>query len=95
MIDSRKIERTAADAFKDLIDARIAESPGLPYNITKLSDGESQLSNGIAYCYAEVTFADGAQYGTEAFGDEAKALHYAASSYMGIESGKEPMVLIA
>jgi hypothetical protein len=71
-------ERTVIDAFKDLVEGRIEETAGLPCTITRLSERPKGLANGIAYCFAEVSFPNGVQYGIEAFGDEAHQLYEAA-----------------
>lgn len=92
---SSKDRRTVVDAFRDLVGGRIEETRGLEYKVTRLSDGKTRLSNGLAYCFAEVTFANGAQYGTEAFGDDAMALHMEASSYLENRSGQEVPMLLA
>src|SRR5262245_13489645 len=68
-------ERTAIDAFKDVIEGRIEGTDGLPWAITRISEEEKRLTNGVEYCFAEVSFPNGLQIGTEAYGDEARELH--------------------
>lgn len=72
--------RTPVDAFRELLTGQYEEISGIPCRITNLSHDKTYLSNGIQYCFAEVTFADGVQYGIEAYGDEAAALFAEASS---------------
>jgi hypothetical protein len=43
--------------------------------VTKSSQKISELLNGLAYYFVEVTFSDGTQIGIPAYGDEAVALH--------------------
>lgn len=88
-------ERTIVDAFRELVGGRIEETGGLKWKVTRLSDGKTRLTNGVAYCFAEVTFANGTQYGMEAFGDEANALHLEASTYVNDQSGQEMPLLLA
>lgn len=71
-------ERSVIDAFKDLVEGRIEETAGLHWIITRLSEKKNRLANGMAYCFAEVSFSNGVQYGIEAFGDEAHQLYEAA-----------------
>jgi hypothetical protein len=40
------------------------------------------MSNEIEYCFAEISFANGMQYGVGAFGDEAEALREETSIYL-------------
>lgn len=68
-------ERTVIDAFKDLVEGRIEETAALSWTITRLSEKSNGLANGMAYCFAEVSFSNGVQYGIEAFGDEAHQLY--------------------
>jgi len=74
-------EKTPVDALRELVTGRYEETRGLPWSITKLSMGKTIMSNGIDYCFAEVSFPNGIQYGIEAFGDEAVALRKEASIY--------------
>lgn len=80
------------DAFKSLVsgEARSSEeisSSGSTYRITRLSEEGTYLCNGLEYCFVEVTFGDGVQYGIDAYGDEALALRREA---LGVVSGLVP-----
>ena len=72
-------ERTVIDAFKDLVEGRNEETAGLPWTITRLSEKINRLAGGMEYCFAEVSFSNGVQYGIEAFGDEAHQLYEEAT----------------
>ena len=74
-------EKTPVDALREVVTGRYEETRGLPWSVTKLSMDKTMMSNGIEYCYAEVSFANGIQYGIEAFGEEAEALRKEASIY--------------
>ena len=43
--------------------------------ITKTSNEISYMRNRIEYCFVEVTFSDGTQYGLQAYGQEANQLY--------------------
>ena len=88
-------ERTTVDAFRELVEGRIEETRGLQWKVTRLSDGKKRLSNGVEYCFAEITLENGTQYGMEAFGDEAIALHSEVSSYVSNGCRRETPVLLA
>ena len=74
-------EKTPVDALREVVSGRYEETRGLPWSITKLSSDKTFMTNGIEYCFAEVSFSNGIQYGIEAFGDEAVALRKEASMY--------------
>ena len=77
-----KKEKTPVDALREVVAGRYEETKGLPWSITNLSSDKTFISNGIEYCFAEVSFANGIQYGIEAFGDEAEALRKEVSIYL-------------
>jgi hypothetical protein len=79
-------ERTPVDAFRELLSGEYEETKGIPWSITNLSRDKTFLSNGIRYCFVEVTFANGVQYGTEAYGEDALALLAEASSHIDLKS---------
>ncbi|HLG37205.1 MAG TPA: hypothetical protein VI338_03660 [Nitrososphaera sp.] len=85
IVDLKK-EKTPVDALRELVTGTYEETRGLPWSITKLSMGKTIMSNGLDYCFAEVSFSNGIQYGIEAFGDEAVALRKEASIYFHPES---------
>lgn len=80
-IGAFKKEKTPVDALREVVAGRYEETRGFPWSITKLSRDKTFKSNGIEYCFAEVSFANGIQYGIEAFGDEAEALRKEVSIY--------------
>lgn len=92
-------KRTPVDMFSELLTGQYEEVKGIPCRITKLSPEKTYLSNGIQYCFAEVTFANGVQYGIEAYGDEAARLFAEASSCIRPSSDQslvgEPLLLTA
>lgn len=74
-------KRTVIDALRDLLAGKYDETKRLSWTITRLTDPSVRLPNGIPYCFTEVTFSDGSQYGMEGFGDDAmklyqKSLHF-------------------
>jgi hypothetical protein len=73
-------ERTPVDAFRELLTGAYEETRGIPWTITNLSRDKTFISNGLQYCFVEVTFANGVQYMTEAYGDDALALFAEASN---------------
>lgn len=81
VIETLRKEKTPVDALREVVTGRYEETRGLPWSITKLSIDKTIMSNGIEYCFAEVSFANGIQYGIEAFGEEAEALRKEASIY--------------
>ena len=69
---------SATEALKGLMAGTAAEleEKGLECQITKLiSPSSGQLSNGIDYCFVEVTCENGVQYGIPAYGKEAEELY--------------------
>lgn len=78
-------ERTPVDAFRELLYGEYEETKGIPWRITNLTGDKTFLSNGIRYCFVEVTFANGVQYGTEAYGEDALALLAEASSHIDLK----------
>jgi len=72
-------ERTATDAFRELVRGEMPETKGISYRVTRLSGQNARTPNGLDYCSVEVTFANGVQYGIEAFGEEGIALRKVAS----------------
>lgn len=71
--------KSAADALESLIKSE-TQRAGSQCRITKLPSKVSIMTNGIEYCFVEVTCSIGGQYGIEAFGQEAQELHAVASS---------------
>jgi hypothetical protein len=65
--------KSAADALQGLFVTK--GSPAC--RITRVPK-PGLMANGIEYCFVEVTCAEGAQYGIEAFGGEAKDLYASA-----------------
>ena len=93
-------EKTPVDAFRELLAGKYEETSGIPWSITNLSSDKTFISNGLQYCFVEVTFANGIQYGTEAYGEDAPALFAAASSRIDTRSKPslvpgEPMFISA
>ena len=86
-------EKTATDAFRELVTGQLPETRGIPYRVTQLSDRDARLANGIEYCSVQVTFSSGIQYGIEAFGEEGIELRKAASSMR--EMSERMPILIA
>jgi hypothetical protein len=76
-------EKKPVDAFRELLSGQYEETRGIPWSITNLSRDKTFVSNGLQYCFVEVTFANGIQYGTEAYGEDAPALYTEASSRIG------------
>lgn len=85
-------EKTATEAFRELVTGRLEETRGIPWKISRISGHDSRLVNGIPYCSVEVTFATGVQYGVEAFGEEGIELRKAA---MGMKAAEGMPILIA
>jgi hypothetical protein len=76
---------SATEALKGLMAGTAAEleEKGLECQITKLiSPSSGQLSNGIDYCFVEVTCENGVQYGIPAYGKEAEELYRLAMRYL-------------
>ena len=89
-------ERTVIDALRDLLAGKYDETKGLSWIITRLTDPSVRLPNGIPYCFAEVTFSDGSQYGMEGFGDEAMKLYEESLQYQKIGAKQStPLLLTA
>lgn len=80
-----------SEAFLALVNGKHKEAGGLPWRITNLTSEGAVVRNGISYCFAEVTFANGVQYGISAYGEEATDL-YRVASMMKHEEG---LVLVA
>jgi len=87
-------ERSAADALRELVSGKYPETSGLSYRVTRLSEEDAHLKNGVEYCSVEVTFANGVQYGIEAFGDEGARLRKEAMS-MKEMSERMPILIAA
>ena len=87
-------ERTTADAFRDLVTGKYDETRGIQWSITSLSPKKTLMSNGMQYCFAEVTFKNGIQYGIEAFGEEAEDLFDEVSVHSAHQH-QEPMLITA
>lgn len=85
------------EAFNGLVDGKARGNEGLalgiPFRITRLSAKESRLENGLEYCFVEVTFADGVQYGLDAYGYEAAALRRATLAVAGINGARESLMI--
>jgi hypothetical protein len=81
-------KRTVIDALRDLLAGQYDETKKLSWTITRLTDPSVRLPNGIPYCFTEVTFADGSQFGMEGFGDDAMKLYEESLQYKKI--GAEP-----
>lgn len=89
-------ERTVIDALRDLLAGKYEESKGLSWTITRLTDPSVRLPNGITYCFTEVTFSDGSQYGMEGFGDDAMKLYEESLQYRKIGARQSaPLLLTA
>lgn len=50
--------------------------------LSEISVSLSRLSNGLEYSFVEITCSDGAQYGLQAYGEEALELNRAAHKNM-------------
>jgi glucose-6-phosphate isomerase len=87
-------ERTATDAFKELVSGGIPEIRGLSYKVTRLSKEDARSMNGLKYCSVQVTFANGVEYGIEAFGEEGVELRKEAMS-MKEMSERMPILIAA
>lgn len=87
-------ERTATEAFRDLVTGQLPETRGLPFRVTRISGRDARLVNGIEYCSVQVTFAGGVQYGIEGFGEDGMELRKAASS-MKEMSERMPILITA
>lgn len=89
-------ERTVIDALRDLLAGKYDETKRLSWNITRLTDPSVRLPNGIPYCFTEVTFSDGSQYGMEGFGDDAMRLYAESLQYQKIATEHlTPLLLTA
>jgi len=89
-------ERTVIDALRDLLAGKYDETKRLSWSITRLTDPSVRLPNGLPYCFTEVTFSDGTQYGMEGFGDEAMKLYEEALQYRKIGAKQStPLLLTA
>lgn len=88
--------RDAADALQSLLSGKGGgeESLGSGWRISKLTGPGTVMKNGIEYCFVEVTFSDGTQYGIPAYGDEALAL-YEEASYLETTSKRMLPVITA
>lgn len=67
---------SAIEAFESTVGKSEADSF---YQITRISAPDVRLSNGIRYCFVEVTCDTGVQYGIEAFDEEADKLYVSAT----------------
>lgn len=89
-------ERTVIDALRDLLAGKYDETRRLSWSITRLTDPSLRLPNGLPYCFTEVTFSDGSQYGMEGFGDEAMKLYEESLQYRKIGAKQStPLLLTA
>jgi hypothetical protein len=87
-------ERTATDAFRELVSGELPETKGLSYRVTRLSGTDARTDNGLEYCSVQVTFANGVEYGIDAFGEEGIALRKEASSVREM-SERMPILMAA
>jgi hypothetical protein len=82
------------DAFRELVSGELPETRGLSYRVTRLSEKDARSTNGLEYCSVEVTFANGVQYGIEAFGEEGAKLRKEAMSTR-VMSERMPILIAA
>ena len=67
---------SATEALKEIVYRKAKDENEKEAKITKLiSPSSGQLSNGIDYCFVEVTCENGVQYGIPAYGKEAEELY--------------------
>ena len=90
--------RSAIDAFRAVV--RGGGRAGNDYaethtRITRVTEEPVIMSNGLEYCFVEVTLASGDQYGIEAFGDEARELRKEATYLRDSEYCMIPLVVVA
>jgi glucose-6-phosphate isomerase len=62
--------------------------------VTRLSKEDARSMNGLTYCSVQVTFANGVEYGIEAFGEEGVELRKEAMS-MKEMSERMPILIAA
>ncbi|GEM_PF-1315305 len=74
---------SATEALKEIVYRKAKDENEKEAKITKLiSPSSGQLSNGIDYCFVEVTCENGVQYGIPAYGKEAEELYRLAMRYL-------------
>ena len=81
----------AADALTGLVSGVEKEVARLPWRI-KMPERQMKIENGIDYCYVEVTFGNGVQYGIPAYGEEAHELRERAMMLREVETLLHPLV---
>jgi hypothetical protein len=85
--------RSAIDAFRAVV--RGGRAGKTRTRITRVTEKPVLMSNGLEYCFVEVTLASGDQYGIEAFGEEATELRKEATYLRDSEYCMIPLILAA
>jgi len=73
----------SVDALRELL-----FTPELGGFVSYVSDEESKLSNGLNYCFVEISCLNGTQYAIHAHGDEALELHQEATKLLKLQVTK-------